>query len=168
MPIIDITGKQFDRLTVLKRTTSDQRGEARWICRCECGNETIVLGSNLRSGKTRSCGCLRFELPQGASHPKHGAYKTREYSSWQHMRRRCLDQNNDKFHRYGGRGITICERWNSFENFLADMGRRPPGLTLDRINNDGNYEPGNCRWATSEEQASNHRMKRGKDGKYTR
>lgn len=153
---IDMTGKVCGRLTVLKflGTGSDQL--SRFSCRCECGKETIVTGKSLRSGNTRSCGCVR-----GESTRTHGATSglkpTRTYRSWQDMKKRCYNPKHEKYSRYGGRGIIVCERWiDSFENFLADMGERPLGMTIDRWpNKDGNYEPGNCRWSTQKTQTNN-------------
>ena len=119
-------------------------------CRCDCGNETSVMLTNLKTGKTSSCGC---NLPR-----KHGYGKTPTYRSWYSMRDRCNNSRHVKYRLYGGRGVKVCERWNTdFLNFLADMGERPPGTSIDRINGDGDYEPGNCRWASSKTQATNVR-----------
>lgn len=146
-----MTGQAFGRLTVIERSGSfgcgKGRGQAIWRCSCECGGEVSVRRDHLVSGNTRSCGCLM-----------HGISNTAEYQSWAHMRRRCGNPRNNSFHNYGGRGITVCERWQVFENFLADMGARPSALhSIDRIDVNGNYEPGNCRWATAVEQNSNTR-----------
>ncbi len=132
-------------------------------CTCECGKRVIVRNRGLRSGEARSCGCLRQELCK-ASKTKHGNSGTAQrrasgtYISWCGMIRRCTNPKEKGYHNYGGRGITVCERWRtSFENFLADMGERPSHLMIDRINNDGNYEPGNCKWSDRKTQRRNSR-----------
>ena len=150
--LIDITGKEFGRLVVLERVPGKAR-YVMWKCLCKCGNYTTARGSHIRYGLIRSCGCLAQE-----SRIKHGMYKTLTYSSWQHMKERCLSPKHRSFKNYGERGITICPQWiASFETFLKDMGEAPPGLTLDRRDNDGNYTPDNCRWATPEQQMNNQR-----------
>jgi len=121
-----------------------------------------VRGTTLRNGMTRSCGCLATELKRERA-TTHGHATTRTtptYNSWAQISQRCENKNNAAFNNYGGRGITVCARWRVFENFLADMGERPLGCSLDRVNNDGNYEPVNCRWATRLEQARNRRPRR--------
>ena len=153
---IDLVGQVFGRLTVLERVGSDKSGHVTFRCRCDCGNERIVVGKDLRTGHRKSCGCL--------SSIKHGHTKgdkpTITYQAWVNMRRRCSDKNNPSYCNYGRRGVKVCKRWqNSFENFLADMGEGPEGLTLDRINNDGNYTKNNCQWATWKIQANNRRPK---------
>lgn len=150
-------GERFGRLVVLSG-----QGKKR-ECLCDCGN-TIKVGrtSDLTSGNTASCGCLRREVTR-ANRLKHGAASgtkvTRAYGVWQTMLQRCRNPRNHKWNDYGGRGISVCERWNEFANFLQDMGEPPIGLSIDRVDNDGNYEPGNCRWATSQQQAANRRRK---------
>lgn len=152
---MDRTGIKYGMLTAEKRVESTRHGQARWVCRCDCGRRVTVIGVNLTSGMTQSCGCLRARRSREVN-ATHGMSKKTEYTIWLNMRRRCTDPNVKGYKYYGGRGITVCERWNTFENFLADMGRRPSWeLTLDRINVNGNYEPGNCRWATWKQQANN-------------
>lgn len=145
----DLTGRQFGLWTAIEYSgEKDKFGVLLWICRCQCGTQRPVKASNLRSGTSTNCGC------QGRNF-KHGLTKTRTFKSWDSMRQRCLNPNDPTYHRYGARGISICERWSSFEAFLADMGERPDGTSLDRIKNDQGYEPGNCRWATPKEQQAN-------------
>jgi hypothetical protein len=147
---IDITGKTFGRLTVVSRVENSPEGKAKWRCLCTCGKSTVSVGGNLRLGKSRSCGCLRTET-MIQKNGTHLLSDTLEYKIWHGMRRRCFNPDNRGFKDYGGRGITVCDRWrDSFENFIADVGFRPSrSHSIDRINNDGNYEPGNCKWSTS-------------------
>lgn len=162
---LNLIGRRFGRLIVVKRAESTAEGRTLWLCRCDCGKEKVIRGKHLVNGAIRSCGCLHIEVLREQS-LKHGATrgygKTPEYESWTCMKNRCFNPKRKSFKDYGGRGIRVCARWlNSFENFLADMGRRPgPGYSIDRKNNDGDYEPGNCRWATSEEQNNNRRPRR--------
>lgn len=155
----DLTGQKFGRLTVVRKTL-----DSHWLCQCDCGVEKEVRSTLLRSGKTKSCGCYRIE--RGRAHGasiklRHGQGRGRgtpEYNCWGQMLHRCRNPNSRMFKNYGGRGITVCERWHTFDNFFADMGPRPsPKHSIDRIDVNGNYEPGNVRWATSIEQNRNLR-----------
>jgi hypothetical protein len=161
----DLTGMRFERLTV-ESAAQDHVGKngaraAYWNCRCDCGKAKAVMGHHLKRGLIRSCGCYSAEIVSLRSRTheatRHGK-TTGTYRSWCAMKTRCTNANQPGAKDYVLRGISVCDRWmDSFENFLADMGERPPGCSIDRINNDGNYEPGNCRWATTKEQAANKR-----------
>jgi hypothetical protein len=158
-------GRRFGRLVVLRRSGLSQ--PVKWVCKCKCGNETVVEGGHLVTGQTKSCGCLQIEgLRERSTSHGHsiGGKVTREYSTWSAMHTRCENDHHKHFDRYGGRGIKVCERWSGpdgFTNFFADMGPRPVGLTLDRFpNKNGNYEPSNCRWATWSQQALNRSPRR--------
>lgn len=154
--VIDLTGQRFGRLTVFKFYEINNDRCATWECSCDCGAKVIVNGTHLRNGNTRSCGCLQSDI-SASRLLVHGMKGTREYNSWRSMMKRCNNPNDKAYNHYGGRGISVCERWRKFENFYADMGGRPDGYSLDRINNNGNYEPSNCQWSTQKEQANNRR-----------
>ena len=156
---IDLIGKVFDRNTVIDERGRDRFGQVLWLCQCSCGNEHLVTGGRLRRGESKSCGCLRHE----GGPLRHGdsarGRLTPEYRTWSNMIDRCERPGNKSYKDYGGRGIAVCARWRGdFALFLADMGRKPSALhSIDRIRNDEGYGPGNCRWATRQEQNRNKR-----------
>src|SRR5574343_620397 len=157
---IDLTGNKYGRLTVegLSYIKTTLRGKRLpyWKCICECGKVKDIWGGSLRHGVSKSCGCWRAEQ-LGAVARKHGMSHHPAYRLWTEMRGRCENENNDTYESYGGRGIKVCKRWNSFPNFITDMGDRPRGHSMDRIDVNGNYEPSNCRWADAITQANNKR-----------
>lgn len=163
--LLDITGQRFGRLVVIERATKADNRPC-WKCRCDCGRTITVQGGSLRSGNTKSCGCFRQDTSR-ALLLKHGhagrdnasRLASSEYRSWTHMIGRCENPKDKDYHHYGGRGISVCPRWrHSFSAFLADVGPKPtPRHSIDRINNDGNYEPGNVQWATRSQQMRNRR-----------
>ncbi len=156
--ITDLVGQRFERLTVVSLAEM-RNGRPRWACRCDCGADVVVAGNHLKSGATRSCGCLQRELMAERS-TSHGKSGSRTYTIWVRMRDRCNNPKNLRFSQYGGRGIKVCDRWQSFDNFLADMGECPDGMSIDRVDANGNYEPGNCRWATEKTQQNNRTTNR--------
>ena len=149
---LELVGKRVGRLVVLRRVENEQ-GRSAWLCQCDCGGQTVTLGKRLAGGLVKSCGCLQLQ-----DVTTHGYCGTPVWAAWKNARQRCVNPKHPQFRDYGGRGITMCDRWlNSFVNFLEDMGDKPsPSHSLDRYpDNDGNYEPGNCRWATAKEQTAN-------------
>ena len=153
----DFTNQRFGRLVAMSRGPNDKYGKSTWNCSCDCGNQPTVLANRLQNGKTKSCGCFKHDL-----HFKHGqTRKTSEYKAWDSMIQRTNNPNHPAYKNYGGRGITVCAEWRkSFISFFNYIGKKPlPKLSLDRINNEGNYEPGNVRWATMSEQQRNKRRK---------
>jgi hypothetical protein len=154
--------RPFDRLVVLSRAKNDRHGRARWNCRCVCGSVTIVLGIQLRSGHTTSCGCARSDAT-AARNTTHGLSRQHpaEYRTWKAMRQRCNDANCDSYKDYGARGIRVCRRWDDFAVFLADMGPKPtPAHTIERKKGRGGYSPSNCIWVTRAVQNKNTRATR--------
>lgn len=150
----DITGQTFNYWTVVSRAGT-KGGKAAWNCLCKCGALGVVFGNELRSGHSKSCGCYQKEVAS-ETNSTHGMRHTKEYAAWCAMWTRCTNPNAINYANYGGRGVQVCDRWKSFENFYADMGASN-GLTLDRIDPDENYEPSNCRWATRKAQNNNRR-----------
>ena len=154
--LIDLTGQRFGRLVVKSRAENSKSGKARWNCVCDCGRETKVKGSLLKNGKTKSCGCLRKETTRSTM-LTHSMSHTLAYLSWSSMKQRCTNPNYVGYKNYGERGIAICERWDKFENFYEDMGDKPDGLMLERIDNNKGYSPENCCYATRKAQNKNKR-----------
>lgn len=151
--VIDISGMKYGRLTVIEFSEM-RKGKSFWLCRCDCGNSSVIVGNNLKNGHSESCGCKRLE-DKTFRKTIHGMSKTKTYSVWQHMVERCNNPKNKRYLNYGGRGIKVCDKWLKFNGFYEDMGDKPEGLTLDRKDSDGNYCKDNCRWATMKTQQNN-------------
>ena len=145
------TGDKYGRLTAIEFSSMGKNHHQHWLFMCDCGKKKVLQVERVKSGNTKSCGCLIGKKII------HGMRKTRIYDSWQHMKSRCLNKNNSKYKDYGGRGITICPEWLTFENFYKDMGKMPENKTLDRIKNNEGYCKSNCRWSTNSEQQNNTR-----------
>ena len=162
MKTVNLTGEVFGRLEVISFAGHSSSGCRQWKCKCVCGNIVVVIAKNLRKGNTKSCGC--FKLDRVITHGACLDGKvSRSYGTWRSMKQRCYNPKCNEYHNYGFRGVVMCERWlgeDGFIHFLSDMGEKPKGLTLERINNNGNYGPDNCKWATQKEQNSNKRTNR--------
>ncbi len=149
--LINLTGKRFGRLTIIERVQNNKYNKPQWLCRCMCNNKTIVSGHDLKNNNTKSCGCLR------KTHGYSGCQQNITYVTWYNMIQRCTNSNRKDYEYYGRRGIKVCDKWLSFESFLEDMGEKPKGLSLDKVDNNKGYCKANCRWVTRKEQQRNRR-----------
>lgn len=157
--MLSLFEQRFGKLIAIWPQGKSKHRKILWLCQCDCGNEVIIGGSSLKSGHTRSCGCLKIEKIKQRS-TKHGYGKSHVYRIWANMIQRCTNPNRSQYQYYGGRNIKVCKRWSKFKNFLKDMGEVPPGHQIDRINNNGNYCKSNCRWVTSKQQQRNKQNNR--------